>query len=394
MHQIFYRLTICFFSFIAFQAQAGYTTFQFDGLTRQYIYYAPANLPSNAPLLFVLHGFGGSGSGWNGYFNTLASQNKFAVCYPDGQLYANNGGVTVCQWNTRYEADYEQKGMKNDITFLDSLAKYLQQKYRLDPTKTFVTGHSNGADMCFMLASESQGVFKAAAPSAGTMMNTEITTYCTQPGIPLYCIHAVEDPVSWYDGDQTGTQNYGLYRGSWWCFNNVFKQKLGLDICDSINLPDINTTDNCTVTTFRYRSSFNKNESWYYRVNGSGGQHNYNEGSLDFSPSDSVWKFFQRYIDTRTGTASIGNSGQVEAKSDQQFAIGQFLNGKLDLTLPLAGRYKLAVCGIDGVVVAKIAGENVINGLCRVSLRIPPGVYLASLRGDGNFAVKKIQVFR
>jgi polyhydroxybutyrate depolymerase len=93
MLQTFYRLTTCFFTFFAFSAQAGYTTFQFDGLSRQYIYYAPANLPANEPLLFVSHGFGGSGSGWNGYFNTLATQNKFAI-YDLHDNTADNTGLT------------------------------------------------------------------------------------------------------------------------------------------------------------------------------------------------------------------------------------------------------------------------------------------------------------
>jgi len=37
--------------------------FNHNGINRQYIYYEPPNLPSNAPLLVVLHGYTGSANG-------------------------------------------------------------------------------------------------------------------------------------------------------------------------------------------------------------------------------------------------------------------------------------------------------------------------------------------
>ena len=50
----------------------GQQTFNFmhNGLNREYIYYAPVNLPVDAPLVFVAHGFTGSAQGnyellWN-----------------------------------------------------------------------------------------------------------------------------------------------------------------------------------------------------------------------------------------------------------------------------------------------------------------------------------------
>ena len=60
----------------------GQQTFNFihNGLSRTYIYYAPANLPVDAPLVFVAHGFTGSAQGIMNYcgMNTVADQNGFA----------------------------------------------------------------------------------------------------------------------------------------------------------------------------------------------------------------------------------------------------------------------------------------------------------------------------
>ena len=38
---------------------AQYTSFEHDGLTRQYIYYEPENLNEQMPLVFVMHGYTG-----------------------------------------------------------------------------------------------------------------------------------------------------------------------------------------------------------------------------------------------------------------------------------------------------------------------------------------------
>ena len=43
-----------------------------QGLTRTYHLYIPDNLPSGAPLVFILHGYGGSAES---YFNSATIQN-------------------------------------------------------------------------------------------------------------------------------------------------------------------------------------------------------------------------------------------------------------------------------------------------------------------------------
>ena len=57
--------------------------FNFDGIERQYLLYLPENLPNNAPLVFVLHGYTGNAQGIMEYsgMNEVAELNGFAVCY-------------------------------------------------------------------------------------------------------------------------------------------------------------------------------------------------------------------------------------------------------------------------------------------------------------------------
>ena len=55
-----------------------------DGLERNYKLYLPENIKKNAPLVFVLHGYGGSYNLDDEGFNEAAGRYGFAVCYPQG----------------------------------------------------------------------------------------------------------------------------------------------------------------------------------------------------------------------------------------------------------------------------------------------------------------------
>ena len=91
-------------------------TFEHDGLTRTYILHKPKDFIENSPLVFVLHGFGSSAMTIMSYsqMNTLADQNGFMVCYPQGS--------TLATGQTHWNANLEMSSI-NDIDFLTQLAK-------------------------------------------------------------------------------------------------------------------------------------------------------------------------------------------------------------------------------------------------------------------------------
>ena len=57
-----------------------------QGLSRTYHLYIPDNLPSGAPLVFILHGYGGSAESYLNNttltFKQLAEEYKVMLCYP------------------------------------------------------------------------------------------------------------------------------------------------------------------------------------------------------------------------------------------------------------------------------------------------------------------------
>ena len=106
--------------------KADYKTYNcvIDGVERTYKLYLPANIQPNAPLIFVLHGYGGSFNLDDKGFNEAAERHGFAVCYPQG---SKDGRKKNC-WNVGYP--FQADMTVDDISFLCKLAKKLQKEHK------------------------------------------------------------------------------------------------------------------------------------------------------------------------------------------------------------------------------------------------------------------------
>ncbi|GAA4435064.1 hypothetical protein GCM10023091_10900 [Ravibacter arvi] len=123
---------------------------------RSYLIHAPGTYVSrNLPVVFVLHGDGGTGALIKSYsgFDHLADSEQFMAVYPTAQ-----GG----SWS-------RAKGDLKDIYFIASLLDYLCQVYQVNTAKVYVTGHSAGGFMAYNLGMSLPGRIAAIAPVAGNM---------------------------------------------------------------------------------------------------------------------------------------------------------------------------------------------------------------------------------
>ncbi|MEC8321963.1 MAG: PHB depolymerase family esterase, partial [Planctomycetota bacterium] len=182
--------------------------FPHDGLVRQYRLHVPAGLPESAPLVLVLHGYSGNNNdmadnyGWR----EVADEEGFAVAFPNG---------TRDQWNNRFwDVDYafHPQFDIDDDGFLSSLAVHLQDTRALDPERTFVTGFSNGAEMCFQLACRESETFRGFAPVVGMMLDPLFTSCDPTTPRPLLAVNGTADDVTLYEGDMGNTGGWGAYR--------------------------------------------------------------------------------------------------------------------------------------------------------------------------------------
>ena len=295
-------------------------SFQFihDGQLRDYYLYIPDSAGENAPLVFVLHGYSGSAGGIMGYsgMNEVASENGFAVCYPQG--LSDQSGYNF--WNVGYA--FHQNQTVDDVSFLSSLATYLQNEYSLDSQNTFSTGMSNGGDMSYMLACQANDVFRAIAPVAGCMME-EIYNTCDSSPVPVLEIHGTNDSVTLWNGDMENNDGWGAYYSiedgiELWVETN------GCLSSENILIPNTSTNDGSYIINHRYFNCNENAEVWLYEVVGGGHDWPGSNGNMDINASVEIWNFFNQYTFI---LGDINNDGSIDVL-DAIEVVGLVLNGE------------------------------------------------------------------
>ena len=187
------------------RAQTTGHTFRSGGIDRTYRLHLPEGLPAGAPLVIVLHGYGGQARPESFGMNEVADRHGFAVCYPQGE---RDGRGKTC-WNVGYP--FQADMAVDDVRFLTELIRHLAKEHRLSRRNVFCTGMSNGGDMCYLLASRCPEVYAALGPVAG-FMSVEILRSDRNPRpIPLFEIHGTEDRTTRWEGDLGNEGGWGAY---------------------------------------------------------------------------------------------------------------------------------------------------------------------------------------
>ncbi|MFM2093788.1 MAG: hypothetical protein RIS70_912 [Planctomycetota bacterium] len=133
------------------------------GEKRQAIVLLPKKeLTTGHPLLFVFHGHGGN-------MRNMARKN-FQELWPEA--------VVVCPQGLATATDRDPEGKKSgwqptsgsnddrDLKLVDAILKDLQDKHKIDRSKVFATGHSNGGGFTYLLWQKRADKFAAFAPIA------------------------------------------------------------------------------------------------------------------------------------------------------------------------------------------------------------------------------------
>lgn len=186
--------------------------FRHGGMERSYRLYVPDSLAAGRPLVIMLHGYGGTAS--PEAFGILAAARRygFAACFPQGAADARGKSC----WNVGYPF---QEGLQtDDVDFICSLAGYLVGEYGLDARNVFCTGHSNGGEMCYLMAYRRPDVFAAVAPIAGLTLEWMYHDLEASKPIPLMELHGTEDKTSLWCGDprnEGGWAHISPYRLRW-----------------------------------------------------------------------------------------------------------------------------------------------------------------------------------
>mgnify|MGYP001178714076 CR=1 FL=1 len=299
------------------------SNFEHDGINRQYYFYKPENLAENAPLLFVLHGYTSNANSIMSYsnMNSIADQNGFAVCYPQGTSDNYNNNF----WNVGYAFNDNQT--VDDVDFLTSLASYLQNEHNLSAGNTFSTGMSNGGDMSYMLACQAHDTFSAIAPIAGSMLES-IYDSCDGVPVPVLEIHGTNDNTTLWEGDMENNDGWGAYLSTldaidYWVDVNDCQES------EDINLPNTDFSDGSYVINHRYYDCAQNNEVWLYEVVNGGHDWPGAYGNMDIDASSEIWRFLEQF----TFTVGDVNQDNILNILDVIYLIDLILGGESNNSL-------------------------------------------------------------
>lgn len=168
------------------KAAGTYTdsTMTWDGVTRYYEVYLPANLAANSPMVFMLHGTRttstfdpGSVITLNWGWPAVADKYGFILVKP-----ASTYDATSHQWNwNSYFMDAAFPApAPDDSGFLRQLIVNLTTQYNVNPNAVFVAGFSSGAQMAHRVGVEISDLVAAIAPTSGQLVGQQVPP----PGLP------------------------------------------------------------------------------------------------------------------------------------------------------------------------------------------------------------------
>lgn len=237
------------------------------------------------PLVVVLHGYGGKALGDGLRFIELADLHGFAVCWPQG---AEDGTGHSC-WNVGYpfQADYRI----DDTAYLRRLVRHLQNDYGLSRRNVFLTGMSNGGEMCYKMAAEHPETFSAIASIAGLTLVSMSTDY--RRPVPFMEVHGTDDSVSAWCGDPENRGGWGAYLSVPAALSHI----ISANRCVGETISEI-PSEHKRVILHRFTGGLPafKNGSpadvLLYEV--LGGDHSWSDRYIP--TCDLIWEFFSRYV--------------------------------------------------------------------------------------------------
>ena len=118
-----------------------------------------------------------------------------------------DGSTPVHSWNGIYCCGPAWPNAVNDVDFGRAVIKWAEANALIDPKRTYVTGHSNGAQMTHKMACDASDVVTAIAPVAWPINEPAASCVPTHP-MPVMEVHGTKDETIYYYGNATPPKSY------------------------------------------------------------------------------------------------------------------------------------------------------------------------------------------
>ena len=348
-------------------------TIQHDGLTREYSIYVPASYDgtTNFPLLFNLHGGGGTNSAWQVTSDMIpiADTADFILVYPQARPDPSDGNSF--NWIPKIPGTFD------DVPFFSSLIDTIASNYQIDQNRIYACGYSLGGDMTFELGCKLNNRIAAIAPVARTMQANP-NSFCS-PVHPtgVLTILGTDDLVSPYNGIVFGGIEYYISAAathSYWATHN--------------NCVTTATMNTASPSVERYTWSTTSGCAYVEELKVIGGGHDWpgSFGNMTIDANTEIWQFVSRYdingLIGCTTTSIYENNGQT----DNYKAFPNPFNHELTIELKSAQSNDFSIYNVIGELVTSGKLNSQINTIDLSSLA--PNVYILNIENQSIRLIK------
>jgi polyhydroxybutyrate depolymerase len=268
-----------------------------EGNRRMYAVHVPESYDDAeaTAVVLVFHGFGANGATMARFcgMNEKADQERFLAVYPYG-----TGARVFRLFNGGGAKNEMARRLPDDVAFVVRLLEDLETVVNVDRDRTYATGFSNGAMMCYRLAAELPDRIAAIAPIAGTMASG---LPAPRRPVPVMHFHGTADPAFSYNGAVDGASEAFHVKPvretvkHWAALNHCLPEPI---TCRK----DDDADDGTAVIRECYRTKEGQTRVVLYVIEGGG--HNWpgqsppwflGRATKEVSANDLMWEFFQQH---------------------------------------------------------------------------------------------------
>ncbi|MDA8929994.1 T9SS type A sorting domain-containing protein [Bacteroidia bacterium] len=348
-------------------------TIDHDALTREYGIYVPASYDgtTNFPLLFNLHGGGGTNSAWQvtSDMRPIADTANFILVYPQARPDPSDGNSF--NWIPKVPGTFD------DVPFFSSLIDTITSNYQIDQNRIYACGYSLGGDMTFELGCKLNNRIAAIAPVARTMQANP-NSFCS-PVHPtgVLTILGTDDLVSPYNGIVFGGLEYYISAAAthsyWATHNNCVTTAIMSTVSPSVERYTWSTASGC---------------AYVEELKVIGGGHDWpgSFGNMTIDANEEIWQFVSRYdINGLIGCATTSiheNNSMLE----NYRVYPNPVNTQLTIDLGLAEEKKFRLYNPIGELVL---GGVLNSQISKIDLSsLAPNVYILNIENQSIRLIK------
>lgn len=173
---------------------------------RPFTVHEPPGVPAAAPkpLLILLHGYGASGAIQEAYLKLTPATDAHGMLFVhlDGTLNGQNKRF----WNAT-DACCGFRSTVDDSAYITAVIADVSAHYKVDPSRVFIVGHSNGGFMSYRMACDHSDKIAAIVSIEGATWSDPSRCKPTEAVATLE-VHGLADETIKYDGGGIATATY------------------------------------------------------------------------------------------------------------------------------------------------------------------------------------------